>query len=47
MYKVQRGQQEADLRDLQESRNKLSDNAEQLGVSCEECKEKQEEILNR
>ncbi|XP_060594751.1 nucleoporin 88-like [Ruditapes philippinarum] len=47
MYKVQRSQQEDDIQELQESRNILSNNAEQLAVSCEECKEKSEEILTR
>ncbi|XP_053375397.1 nucleoporin 88-like [Mercenaria mercenaria] len=47
MYKDQKEQQESDIQTLQESRNILSNNAEQLAVSCEECKEKQEEILKR
>ncbi|WAR02636.1 NUP88-like protein [Mya arenaria] len=43
----QKEQQRSELGSLQGSRNELSENAERLANMCEECKEKQEDILKR
>ena len=47
VLKEQKGQQEDDLQQMNESRNIVVLGAKQLANSCEECKERQEDILKR
>ena len=47
ILKEQKDQQRSDLNKLDELKSILEEGAERLGVECEECKDKQEEILKR
>ena len=47
ILKEQKDQQKSDLNNLEDLRSTLGENTERLAVECEECKEKQEEILKR
>ena len=47
ILREQKEQQKSDLNSLEELRSSLAEGAESLGNECENCKEKQEEILRR
>jgi len=47
VLREQKHQQMCDLGDLHESRNILTDNAQRLANECEDCKDKQRELIVR
>ena len=47
ILKEQKEQQRSDLNNLEDLRSILGERTEGLAVECEDCKEKQEELLRR